>query len=95
MNQMLERSDGQAFYYFLDGYPIYNQIALNSKDHEKASFTCPFVFFALRRMPFRLFNAPVTFQQCMLAIFSNMIEKCIEVFMDEFSVFVSSYDTCL
>nr|KYP69637.1 hypothetical protein KK1_008837 [Cajanus cajan] len=31
----------------------------------------------------------------MLAIFSDLVEKCIEVFMDDFSVFGSSFDTCL
>jgi len=40
-------------------------------------------------------NAPVTFQRCMLSIFSNFIEKSIEVFMDDFFVFGSSFDICL
>ena len=30
-----------------------------------------------------------------MAIFSDMVEKCIEVFMDDFSVFGSSFDGCL
>ncbi|PKA59144.1 hypothetical protein AXF42_Ash001237 [Apostasia shenzhenica] len=46
-------------------------------------------------MPFGLCNAPATFQRCMLAIFSDMIEKYIEIFMDDFSVFGSSFDDCL
>ncbi|WJX18782.1 hypothetical protein P8452_08546 [Trifolium repens] len=47
------------------------------------------------RMPFGLCNAPATFQRCMQAIFSDLIEKCIEVFMDDFSVFGPSFDHCL
>ena len=31
----------------------------------------------------------------MMAIFADMVEKCIEVFMDAFSVFGSSFDCCL
>ncbi|GJY99504.1 reverse transcriptase domain-containing protein [Tanacetum coccineum] len=46
-------------------------------------------------MPFRLCNAPTTFQRCMLAIFHDMIEESVEVFMDDFSVFRSSFDHCL
>ena len=46
-------------------------------------------------MSFGLCNAPATFQRCMLAIFSDMVEKCIEVFMDDFSVFGVSFDICL
>lgn len=30
-----------------------------------------------------------------MAIFSDMVEKFIEVFMDDFSVFGSSFDICL
>nr|GEZ70256.1 reverse transcriptase domain-containing protein [Tanacetum cinerariifolium] len=36
-----------------------------------------------------------TFQRCMMAIFYDMIEKTMEVFMDDFSVFADSFDTCL
>jgi hypothetical protein len=59
------------------------------------TFTCPFGTFAYRRMPFGLCNAPATFQRCMMSIFSNMVEKFIEVFMDDFSVFCSNFDECL
>ena len=95
MDQMLERLSGQSFYCFLDGYSGYNQIAVNPDDHEKTAFTCPFGIFAYRRMPFGLCNAPATFQRCVQAIFSKLIGKCMEVFMDDFSVFGSSFDTCL
>ena len=46
-------------------------------------------------MPFGLCNAPGTFQRCLMAIFSDMVEKKIEVFMDDFSVTGSSFDNCL
>ena len=46
-------------------------------------------------MPFELCNAPGTFQRCMMAIFSDMVEKTIEIFMDDFSVMGNSFDNCL
>ncbi|GKA10424.1 reverse transcriptase domain-containing protein [Tanacetum coccineum] len=61
-------------------------------DQEKTTFTCHFGTYAYRRMPFGLCNAPATFQRCMLAIFHDMIEESVEVFMDNFSVFESSFD---
>ena len=92
MDQMLERLARQSYYYFLDGYSSYNQIVMDPKDQEKIAFTYTFGVFAYRRMPFSLCNAPTTFQRCMMAIFSDMVEKCIEVFMDDFFVFGSSFD---
>ncbi|GKC92708.1 reverse transcriptase domain-containing protein [Tanacetum coccineum] len=62
---------------------------------EKTTFTCPYGTFAYRRMPFGLCNAPGTFQRCMMAIFHDMIEETIEVFMDDFSVFGDSFSSCL
>nr|GEW15199.1 reverse transcriptase domain-containing protein [Tanacetum cinerariifolium] len=46
-------------------------------------------------MPFGLCNAPGTFQRCMMAILHDMIEKTMEVFMDDFSVFGDSFSSCL
>ncbi|CAN6685950.1 unnamed protein product [Malus baccata var. baccata] len=95
IDQMLERLAGHSFYCFLDGYSGYNQIVIAPDDQEKTTFTCPFGTFAYRRMPFGLCNAPATFQRCMVSIFSDFIEKIIEVFMDDFSVFGDSFDRCL
>ncbi|GJU67600.1 reverse transcriptase domain-containing protein [Tanacetum coccineum] len=87
MDQMLERLAGNQFYCFLDGFSGYFQIPIDPKDQEKTTFTCPYGTFAYRRMPFGLCNAPGTFQRCMMAIFHDMIEKTMEVFMDDFSEF--------
>ncbi|GJV21323.1 reverse transcriptase domain-containing protein [Tanacetum coccineum] len=95
MDQMLERLAGNEYYCFLDGFSGYFQIPIDPKDQEKTTFTCPYGTFAYRRMPFGLCNAPGTFQRCMMAIFHDMIEKTMEVFMDDFSVFGNSFSTCL
>ncbi|GJW44589.1 reverse transcriptase domain-containing protein [Tanacetum coccineum] len=87
MDQMLERLAGNEYYCFLDGFSGYFQIPIDPKDQEKTTFTCPYGTFAYRRMPFGLCNAPGTFQRCMMAIFHDMIEETMEVFMDDFSVF--------
>ena len=92
---MLERVAGHEFYCFLDGYSGYNQIEIALEDQEKTTFTCPFGTFAFRKMPFRLCNAPGTFQRCMMGIFSDMIEIIMEIFMDDFSIFGDSYEDCL
>nr|GEV21549.1 DNA-directed DNA polymerase [Tanacetum cinerariifolium] len=95
MDQMLERLAENEFYCFLDGFSGYFQIPIDPQDQEKTTFTCPYGTFAYRRMPFSLCNAPGTFQRCMISIFHDMIEKTIEVFMDDFSVFGDSFSSFL
>ncbi|GJZ48353.1 reverse transcriptase domain-containing protein [Tanacetum coccineum] len=95
MDQMLERLARNEYYCFLDGFSGYFQIPIDPLDQEKTTFTCPYGTFAYRRMPFGLCNAPGTFQRCMVAIFHDMIEKTMEVFMDDFSVFGDSFSSCL
>src|SRR4051812_29801312 len=46
-------------------------------------------------MPFGLCNAPATFQRCMSAIFHGFCGEIMEVFMDDFSVYGTSFDHCL
>ncbi|GJY65183.1 reverse transcriptase domain-containing protein [Tanacetum coccineum] len=95
MDQMLERLAGNEFYCFLDGFSGYFHFPIDPHDQEKMTFTCPYDTFAYRRMIFGLCNAPGTFQHYMMAIFHDMIEKTMEVFMDDFSVFGDSFDSCL
>jgi len=46
-------------------------------------------------MPFGFCIAPTTFQQCMMSIFSNMVEDMIKVFMDDFYAVGNLFDSCL
>ncbi|GJT12311.1 reverse transcriptase domain-containing protein [Tanacetum coccineum] len=94
---MLERTSrnrNTMFPLMLLGF-FFRSTKFDPKDQEKTTFTCPYGTFAYRRMPFGLCNAPGTFQRCMMAIFHDMIEKTMEVFMDDFSVFGDSFSTCL
>ena len=56
---------------------------------------CLFGTYAYRKMPFGLCNAPTTFQQCMLSIFSDMVEHIMEVFMDDITIYGSKFEECL
>ncbi|RVW59596.1 Retrovirus-related Pol polyprotein from transposon 17.6 [Vitis vinifera] len=73
----------------------YFQIEIDVADQEKTTFTCPFGTYAYRRMPFGLCNAPATFQRCMLSIFSDMVERIMEVFMDDITVYGGTFEECL
>ena len=95
IDQMLDRLAGHPHFCFLDGYSGYNQIAIAPEDQEKTIFTCSYGTFAFRRMPFRLCNAPATFQRCWMSMFSDFVEEVMEIFMDDFTVYGSSFEHCL
>ena len=46
-------------------------------------------------MPFGLCNAPTTSQRCMMSIFSDLVEEAMEIFMDDFLVYGSSFEHCV
>ncbi|RDY07565.1 Retrovirus-related Pol polyprotein from transposon 17.6, partial [Mucuna pruriens] len=95
IDQMLEMLAGKSHYCFLDGFSSYMQIHIAPEDQHKTTFTCPFGTFAYTRMPFGLCNAPSTFQRCMMSIFSDLLQDCMEVFMDDFTVYADSFEACL
>ena len=92
--QMLDRLARHPYLCFLDGYSGYDKISISLEDQEKTTFTCPYVTFAFRRMPFGLCNASATFQRCMMSMFLDLVEA-MEIFMDDFSVYRSSFEHCL
>ena len=91
IDQMLDKLARHPHFCFLDGYSRYNQIAIALEDQEKTTFTCPYGNFAFIRMPFGLYNAPATFQRCMMSIISNLVEEGMEIFIDDFSVYGSGF----
>ena len=91
IDQMLDRLAGHSHYCFLDGYSSYNQISIALEDQEKTTFTCPYGTFAFRSMHFGLCNALATFKRCMMSMFSDLVEEAMEIFMDDFSVYGSSF----
>ncbi|RDX79158.1 Retrovirus-related Pol polyprotein, partial [Mucuna pruriens] len=95
IDQVLEKLARKSHYCFLDGFSGYMQIHIAMADQHKTTFTCPFGTFAYTRMSFGLCNAPSMFQHCMTSIFSDLLQDCMEVFMDNFTMYADSFDACL
>ncbi|RDX95408.1 Retrovirus-related Pol polyprotein, partial [Mucuna pruriens] len=95
IDQVLEKLTGKSHDFFLDDFFGYMQIHIAPEDQHKTTFTCPFGTFAYTRIPFGLCNASSTFQRCMTSIFSDLLQDCMEVFMDDFTMYVDSFDACL
>lgn len=92
MDQKLDRFAGIGWTYFLDRYMSYNKIFMTPKEQDKNTFTCLHGTFTFKRMPFGLCSIPTTLYHCMMAIYSNMVEYTIKVFMDYFSIFGDSFN---
>ena len=95
IDQISDRLVGSSYFFFLNGYSVYNQIVIHPDDQEKTMFTCPFGTFVFRRKPFGMYNTPAIFQRCMTAIFSDFLDDSLEEFMDDFSIFGNDFDSCL
>jgi hypothetical protein len=95
IDEMLERLATQSFFCYLDGYSGYHQIPIHPNDQSKTTFTCPYATFTCRRRSFGLCNALASFPGCMMAIFSDLIKKVMEVFMDDFSIYGKTFEGCL
>jgi len=90
-NEMLERLAKHSYFCFLDDYSGYHQIPIHREDQSKTMFTCPYGMYAYRRMSFELCNALASFQRCMMSIFLDMMEEIMEVLMDNFSIYGTTF----
>jgi hypothetical protein len=95
IDQVLDTLSGKKYFSFLDGFSGYNQIQIAPEDQEKATFTCPWGTYTYRVLPFGLCNAPTTFQRVFLAIFSDLTNDCMEVYMDDFRVHGQDFQEAL
>jgi len=82
-------------YLFLDGFSGYNQIQVAPEDQDKTTFTCPWGTYAYQVLPFGLCNAPATFQRAVLGIFSDLIHDCVKIYMDDFTLYESTFEEAL
>lgn len=80
IDEMLERLTNN-FFCLLDDYSGYHQSPIHLDDQSKTTF-------AYRRMLFGLCNTPISFQRCMMFIFSEMTNEI----MDDFSVYGKIFD---
>ena len=80
LDQTLENVVGYHFYY-IDCWFRYCQIGITLKDWAKTTLTV-FGIYVCRKMPLGLWNAPTTFKRCMIIIFSKLLEREVEVFIE-------------
>jgi len=83
------------FFSFLDGFSGYNQIYIALEDHDKMTLTCLWGTFAYKALPFGLCNALANFQREILGIFFDLLNDCLEIFMDNFTPYGDVFEASL
>ena len=71
----------------IDLFSGYHQIPMFSEDQEITTFTTKFGNYYFKVMPFGLTNAPATFQREMNRIFFNLINECVQIYLDDIIVY--------
>lgn len=92
IDQVLDLLVGKQFFSFIDGFSGYTKIQIALKDQDKTTSNYPWGTFAYRVLPFGLCSALATFQWVVLGIFSDLTHDCVEIYMDNFTVYAQTFE---
>ena len=92
IDTLVDNTAGYEWFSFMDGFSGYNKIKIAPEDREKTSFITPWGTFCYKVMPFGLKNAGATYQRAMTAIFHDMMNKEIEVYVDDMIIGSHSFE---
>ncbi len=92
LDSVLDSLVGHEMYSFMDGYNSYNQVKMAIEDNEKTTFILEWGAYAYNIMPFGLCNAPIPFQKIVTKTFKPYLNKFMQVFLVDFSVYGDKKD---
>jgi len=87
MEQLLQMVYGYEMFSLLNSFLGYNQVLVSEEDHLKTTFHTKWGTFIYKHMPFGMINAGATFQRSMHVDFRGLINKCVEVYLDDVTVY--------
>ena len=73
-------------YSVMDAYSGYNQIYMCPDDEDKMAFTTDRGLYYYKVLPFNLKNAKATYQRLVNKVFTNLINKTMEVYIEDILV---------
>ena len=86
IDQLVDATAGHELLSFMDAYSGYNQIRMSLEDEDKTVFMTDRGLYCYKVMPFGLKNAGATYQRLVNKIFSGMIGRTMEVYIDDMLV---------
>ena len=87
MNELRDCVRGAKLFPKLDLKSGYNLIRIKEGDEWKTAFRTRYGLFEYKVMPFRLANAPATFQNMRNEIFRDMIDLGVIIYLDEILIY--------
>ncbi|XP_060969882.1 uncharacterized protein LOC133037084 [Cannabis sativa] len=86
IDMMVDATAEHELLSFMDAFSGYNQILMHPNDQEKTSFITERGTFCYKVMSFGLMNAGATYQRLVNRMFSDMLGKTMEVYIDDMLV---------
>ncbi|RVW72520.1 Transposon Ty3-I Gag-Pol polyprotein [Vitis vinifera] len=86
IDQIVDSTVGQGMLSFLDAFSGYHQIPMAPTDEEKTTFITPHGLYCYKAMSFGLKNADATYQRLMTKIFKPLVDRTMEVYIDDIMV---------
>ncbi|XP_062100745.1 uncharacterized protein LOC133806667 [Humulus lupulus] len=83
IDQMIDAKAGYERMSFLDAHSGYNQIPMKSEDQIHTAFITEGGLYCYKVMPFGLKNAGATYQRLMHKLFSSLLGRNMEVYIDD------------
>jgi hypothetical protein len=84
---ILQQVAGSPMMSLLDDFSGYTQIKVKRADKYKTTFITRWGTFSYERMHFGLSNAGATFQRAMQIDFDDLINKIIQIYLDDLTVY--------
>ena len=92
-SDLLDSPKNACIYTKIDLHHAYHLVQIAKGDEWKTVFQTWYGSFEWLVMPFRLSNGPAAFQQFMNDIFTDMLDVCVVVYLDDILIYSDNIDT--
>ena len=87
ISDLLDSPHKARIYTKIDLQHAYHLVCIAEEDEWKTAFRTHYGAFEWSVMPFRLTNAPAAFQRFMNDVFSDLLDVCIVVYLDDILIY--------